>query len=119
MNAFPLEFITAALRGPQSSSANEERWEEMKTLRALSSGTWASKASWQFQRVFILDAALAISIKYPVLSLRAILKDRFVWGGGVGVVQKPHPIGFCQRREIEDSESLNESCLLTMFIDSN
>lgn len=77
-----MEFITSAQRGPESSSANEERWGEMKTLRALSSGTWASKASWQFQRVFILDAALAISIKYPALSLRVILKQVLVCEGG-------------------------------------
>lgn len=36
---FSLEFITAAQWGPESSSANEERWGEMKTLRAMSSGT--------------------------------------------------------------------------------
>lgn len=71
---FWAEFITAAQRGSRSCSTNEERWGEMKTLRASSSGTQASKAAWQFQSFFlsffyILDAELGISEEYPPLKL--------------------------------------------------
>lgn len=89
---FPLEFITVAQWGPESS-ANEERWGEMKTLSELSSGTRASKASWQFQRVFIPDSTLAISMEYPALCSRAVLKAG-LWDGGKDEVKTPHPLGF-------------------------
>lgn len=79
-------------------------------------GHGLQKLHGNFKGFLFLTAELAISIKYPVLNLRAILKGRFVGGNGR---QKPHPIGFHHRLEGGDSESPNESCLLTMFIDSN
>lgn len=66
-----LQPLSEALRAPPQMRRDGE---QMKTQGALSSGTQASKASWQFQRVFILDAAFAASVEFSALSWRAIQK---------------------------------------------
>lgn len=83
----------------------------MKTLSELSSGTRASKASWQFQRVFIPDSTLAISMEYPALCSRAVLKAG-LWDSGKDEVKTPHLLGFGLEKEIAKALMINVLSLI-------